>query len=119
MLGLILGSIAEQGFVQAWTIGAAVTFSAIRRSRRLRATHPILADAASQIGGWQIQNRATLGGNMANASPAGDSLPVLLAAMVLVAAPLLFGWLLYLPPLAAVGVLGVLTSLLLSLSSTT
>jgi xanthine dehydrogenase small subunit len=62
-----------------WTIGAAVTFSEIRRSRKLRADLPILAEAASQIGGQQIQNRATLGGNMANASPAGDSLPVLLA----------------------------------------
>ena len=38
------------------------------------------------VGGWQIQNRATLGGNMANASPAGDSLPVLLALDALVVA---------------------------------
>ncbi len=72
-----------------WSIGAAVTFSEIRRSRKLRADHPILCEAASQIGGWQIQNRATLGGNMANASPAGDSLPVLLAldATVVVVGP--------------------------------
>jgi CO/xanthine dehydrogenase FAD-binding subunit len=69
-----------------WTIGAAVTFSEIRRSRKLRGAHPILAEAASQIGGWQIQNRATLGGNMANASPAGDSLPVLLALDAVVVA---------------------------------
>jgi CO/xanthine dehydrogenase FAD-binding subunit len=38
-----------------------------------------LVQAAATIGAWQIQNRATLGGNIANASPAGDSLPVLLA----------------------------------------
>jgi CO/xanthine dehydrogenase FAD-binding subunit len=68
-------------------IGATTTFDEIRRSSQIRATFPALADAAGQIGGWQIQNRATLGGNMANASPAGDSLPVLLAldAVVLAA----------------------------------
>ena len=44
-----------------------------------RSAFPALVDAAGQVGGWQIQNRATLGGNLANASPAGDSLPVLLA----------------------------------------
>ena len=40
----------------------------------------MLADAARQIGGMQIQNRGTLGGNVANASPAGDTLPVLAGA---------------------------------------
>ena len=40
----------------------------------------MLAAAAAEIGGVQIQNRGTLGGNLANASPAGDTLPVLLAA---------------------------------------
>ena len=40
---------------------------------------PALADAAATIGAAQIQNRGTLGGNIANASPAGDTLPVLLA----------------------------------------
>jgi CO/xanthine dehydrogenase FAD-binding subunit len=60
-------------------IGATTPFSEIRRSAAVRSTFPALADAAGQIGGWQIQNRATLGGNLANASPAGDSLPVLLA----------------------------------------
>lgn len=68
-------------------IGATATFSAIAASREVRESFPILARAASVIGGWQIQNRATIGGNIANASPAGDSLPVLLAldaALVLV-----------------------------------
>lgn len=60
-------------------IGAATTFSEIRSSAAIRSAFPALVDAAGQIGGWQIQNRATLGGNLANASPAGDSLPVLLA----------------------------------------
>ncbi len=62
-----------------WRIGAAVTFSRIRSESGLRETFPILAEAASVVGGWQIQNRATVGGNVVNASPAGDSLPVLLA----------------------------------------
>jgi xanthine dehydrogenase small subunit len=60
-------------------IGAATTFTKIRNSALIRAAFPSLVDAAGQVGGWQIQNRATLGGNLANASPAGDSLPVLLA----------------------------------------
>jgi CO/xanthine dehydrogenase FAD-binding subunit len=67
-------------------IGATVSFSEIRRSAAVRAAFPILAEAASMVGGWQIQNRATLGGNMANASPAGDSLPVLLALDAVVVA---------------------------------
>jgi CO/xanthine dehydrogenase FAD-binding subunit len=72
----------------ALEIGATTSFSEIRRSEAVRAAFPALAAAASVVGGWQIQNRATLGGNIANASPAGDSLPVLLAldAVVLAAA---------------------------------
>lgn len=70
-------------------IGATTTFTEIRRSPVIRSAFPALADAAAQIGGLQIQNRATLGGNLANASPAGDSLPVLLAldALVVIAGP--------------------------------
>lgn len=64
---------------QELEIGAATPFSEIAASAEVREHFPALAAAASVIGGWQIQNRATLGGNMANASPAGDSLPVLLA----------------------------------------
>jgi CO/xanthine dehydrogenase FAD-binding subunit len=60
-------------------IGAAVTFDELRRSPDVQRVCPILAEAASVVGGWQIQNRATIGGNIANASPAGDSLPALLA----------------------------------------
>ena len=70
-------------------IGAATTFSEIRRSAVVGRWFPALAAAASVIGGWQIQNRATIGGNMANASPAGDSLPCFLAldAEVVLAGP--------------------------------
>ena len=60
-------------------IGATTTFAELRRSDPVRERFPALAEAAGVVGGWQIQNRATLGGNVANASPAGDSLPVLLA----------------------------------------
>lgn len=60
-------------------IGAATTFSQIGRSIEVDEHFPALGEAARVIGGWQIQNRATLGGNIANASPAGDSLPVLMA----------------------------------------
>jgi CO/xanthine dehydrogenase FAD-binding subunit len=60
-------------------IGAAESFIEIGRSSEIAKIAPILGEAARSVGGWQIQNRATLGGNIANASPAGDSLPVLLA----------------------------------------
>lgn len=80
---LDLLSVYELNGIRDWgdevEIGATTTFSEIRRSPLIQSELPALADAAGQIGGWQIQNRATLGGNLANASPAGDSLPVLLA----------------------------------------
>jgi CO/xanthine dehydrogenase FAD-binding subunit len=69
---------AATGF-KGLRIGATTSFSQIREHPLVREHYPILAEAASQIGGRQIQNRATVGGNMVNASPAGDSLPVLLA----------------------------------------
>src|SRR5262249_48531751 len=60
-------------------LGALETFTRIRQSALIRRRYPALAAAAGVVGGAQIQNRATLAGNMANGSPAGDSLPVLLA----------------------------------------
>jgi xanthine dehydrogenase small subunit len=62
------------------TIGALATFTDLIRSPLVRKQLPMLAAAAREVGGVQIQNRGTLGGNVANASPAGDSLPVLAAA---------------------------------------
>ena len=61
-------------------IGALTTYTDIITSAAIRRRLPMLAAAAREIGGVQIQNRGTLGGNVANASPAGDTLPVLLAA---------------------------------------
>jgi CO/xanthine dehydrogenase FAD-binding subunit len=60
-------------------IGARSTFTEIRRSALCREHLPALVEAAATIGAVQIQNRATIGGNAVNASPAGDSLPILLA----------------------------------------
>jgi CO/xanthine dehydrogenase FAD-binding subunit len=64
----------------ALSIGALTTYTEIRRSRLCHEHVPALVEAAGTIGAAQIQNRGTLGGNIANASPAGDTLPVLLAA---------------------------------------
>ena len=63
----------------ALELGALTTFSEIRASAACREHAPALVDAAATIGAAQIQNRGTLGGNVMNASPAGDTLPVLLA----------------------------------------
>ena len=66
-------------------LGARTTYTEIRRSALCREHLPALVEAAATIGAAQIQNRGTLGGNIANASPAGDTLPILLAsdAMIL------------------------------------
>jgi CO/xanthine dehydrogenase FAD-binding subunit len=63
----------------ALEIGAAEPYTGIIRSALVREHLPALAAASRTIGAAQIQNRGTLGGNLANASPAGDTLPVLLA----------------------------------------
>ena len=63
----------------AVVLGALTTYTDIRRSALCREHLPGLVEAAATIGAAQIQNRGTLGGNIANASPAGDTLPVLLA----------------------------------------
>ena len=62
------------------SIGALATYTQIIRSALVRRRLPILPAAAQEIGGVQIQNRGTLGGNVANGSPAGDALPVLAVA---------------------------------------
>lgn len=58
-------------------LGAALPINRLIEHSLIRERFPILAEACRQIGSVQIQNRATLGGNIANASPAGDSLPPL------------------------------------------
>lgn len=66
------------------SVGALATYTDVMRSRLVRRRLPMLAQAAREIGGLQIQNRGTIGGNVANASPAGDTLPVLAAAEAVV-----------------------------------
>lgn len=59
-------------------IGAAVPLAQIYEDPQVRAKLPALVDAASIIGGTAIQSRASLGGNLCNASPAADSSPALI-----------------------------------------
>ena len=73
-----LRGIRENG--DGLVIGAATTYTDVMRSPLVKQHMPILVEASSQVGGVQIQNRGTLGGNVANGSPAGDSLPVLAVA---------------------------------------
>ncbi|MBI3402394.1 MAG: xanthine dehydrogenase family protein subunit M [Acidobacteria bacterium] len=94
-VALNFGTLTETRFLDLWrldalrtiairegalSIGALATHTDLIRSPLVRRRLPMLAAAASEIGGVQIQNRGTLGGNVANASPAGDTLPVLAAA---------------------------------------
>jgi CO/xanthine dehydrogenase FAD-binding subunit len=94
-VGLNFGTLPAKRFLDLWpldelrgvrvsdgalSIGALATYTEIIRSAPVRRRLPILAAAAREIGGVQIQNRGTLGGNIANGSPAGDTLPVLAVA---------------------------------------
>jgi len=60
-------------------IGAAVPLARLYEDPEIQRRLPGLVDAASLIGGIQVQSRATLGGNVCNASPAADSSPALIA----------------------------------------
>jgi xanthine dehydrogenase small subunit len=62
------------------SIGALATYTDAMRSADVRKRLPMLAAAAREVGAVQIQHRGTIGGNVANASPAGDTLPVLAVA---------------------------------------
>jgi carbon-monoxide dehydrogenase medium subunit len=63
----------------ALTIGAMTTYTEIERDQRVKRFARALAIAASQVGTYQIRNLGTIGGNLANASPAADSAPPLIA----------------------------------------
>jgi xanthine dehydrogenase small subunit len=89
------GTLREKRFLDLWglkqlrgiekdgkslQLGALTTYSDCLRSKKVARALPILQRAAREVGGVQIQNRGTLAGNIGNGSPAGDSLPVLMAA---------------------------------------
>jgi CO/xanthine dehydrogenase FAD-binding subunit len=98
-VGLNFGTLRDTRFLNLWkldalrrierrgttlSIGALATYTDLIRSPLVNRHVPMLVSAAREVGGVQIQNRGTLGGNVANASPAGDTLPVLAAADALV-----------------------------------
>lgn len=63
-------------------LGASVPCYRIYEDEAVAKAYPALADAARIVGGWQIQSRASVGGNLCNASPAGDTIPALIAHSV-------------------------------------
>ena len=67
---------AENG---GFRVGAAVPSAELREHEELRRLWPGVVEAASLIGSTQIQGRATLAGNLCNASPAADSVPAMIA----------------------------------------
>ena len=98
-VGLNFGTLDAKRFLDIWkldelrgvtvrddtlVIGALTTYSSLIRSRDVVQRLPMLVEASRLVGGPQIQNRGTIGGNIANASPAGDTLPVLAAAEAVV-----------------------------------
>jgi CO/xanthine dehydrogenase FAD-binding subunit len=60
-------------------IGAMVTHTQLEKSEDIKKYFPVLSQAAADIGSPQIRNRGTIGGNIVNASPAGDLLAPLMA----------------------------------------
>jgi CO/xanthine dehydrogenase FAD-binding subunit len=70
------------------TIGAAVTMNELARHPDVQTHYPLLAEAASTVASYQIRNRATVGGNLCNASPCADTSP---AMLVLEAEFILYG----------------------------
>jgi len=58
-------------------IGALTTFSEIIESNLLKKYSPLIVEASKKVGSPQIRNKGTIGGNICNASPAGDSIPPL------------------------------------------
>jgi carbon-monoxide dehydrogenase medium subunit len=66
----------EDGWLR---IGARTTMTDLLRDERIRRDYTALAEAAAYVGSVQIRNRATLAGNICNASPAADTAPALLA----------------------------------------
>jgi xanthine dehydrogenase FAD-binding subunit len=64
---------------QGLRLGASVPCYRIFEDAEVSAAYPALVDAARIVGGWQIQSRASVGGNLCNSSPAGDTIAPLIA----------------------------------------
>src|SRR6266540_3801507 len=94
-VALNYGTLSERKFLDIWALdelrqittrgdtlllGALATYTSLISSKLVNERLPMLVEAARLVGGVQIQNRGTVGGNIANGSPAGDSLPVFAAA---------------------------------------
>jgi CO/xanthine dehydrogenase FAD-binding subunit len=75
---------AEPERIAALRIGARALMADIAADRRVRRHFPALVDAARVVGSVQIRNRATLAGNICNASPAADTAPALLVYRAIV-----------------------------------
>jgi CO/xanthine dehydrogenase FAD-binding subunit len=94
MVLLEAGKLTDKRFISLWhlddlrgitvdantvTVGALTTYSEVLRHPLLQTEFPLLCEAARETGGIATQNRGTIGGNIANASPAADTPPALLA----------------------------------------
>jgi carbon-monoxide dehydrogenase medium subunit len=64
----------------SYTIGAATPAAVLGEHKKLKKAWPGVIEAANLIGSTQVQGRASVGGNLCNASPAADSVPALVAA---------------------------------------
>jgi CO/xanthine dehydrogenase FAD-binding subunit len=86
-IGGLDGSIRAVG--DALRLGARTTMTQIAADERIRRDYTALAEGAAVVGSAQIRNRATLAGNICNASPAADTSPALLVfgAVVIVVGP--------------------------------
>ena len=93
MVLLEAGKLAHRHYLNIWnlaelrgiesaswliSLGALTTYTDVRRNATLAREFPLLCRAAAETGGVATQNRGTLGGNIANASPAADTPPALL-----------------------------------------
>lgn len=86
--GIPGGDTIEAG-AEGVTIGFAATLNAIASSTVIKENYFVLSEAAHSVGSYQVRNRATLAGNLCNASPAADTAPALLVleASVLTTGP--------------------------------